>query len=96
MRGVGAVLVAVGFLWLSFDTLRADLLGRVVVSEQWQETKRWSRAAGDTTSLAMYKVGEVIGQTTVSYRHKLPNFMLPGIVMLVGAMLLARRARAPG
>lgn len=92
MRVIGAVLVATGFLWLGAYAFGMHAISRGVAGGQWEEVKSWAAATGDST-LRLDKVRSVISQTAGAYSKRLPNVMLPGAVMFVGALLLARGQR---
>jgi hypothetical protein len=77
-----------GFLWVCFDQVSINPLARGVIEAQLKEIP--------SDSTHQYRNGEVTNLATSGVRRMaalVPDFILPGLIMLAGGVLLFLSAR---
>ena len=83
MRAIGLAMVLIGFLWLCFDQASIYPMARVAIEAQFKEVP--------SDSAHQFRRGEVVSLATSGVRRMaglVPNFILPGVVMLAGGVML--------
>jgi hypothetical protein len=89
MRKAGYLLVMTGFTWLVFLQAVQLLRGgvRPILRTQYAKVDNGGRPA-----IPAGEVIQLIGDTAAQCYDSQPLFLLPGAVMLVGAILIGRRS----
>jgi hypothetical protein len=89
MRKLGYLLVIAGFTWLVFLQAVQSLCGgvRPILRTEYIKVDK-----GGRSTIPIGEVIELIRDTAVQCFNSQPLFLLPGVVMLVGTILIGRRS----
>ena len=93
MRKLGYVLLLVGFAWISLQQFDGFMRGglRPVILAEYSKL-----SANPAMTYSRDEVQLHIRQTALATYRLYPPVIAPGILMLVGGLLLARSSRAKG